>query len=279
MFKKLFLIFICVALLVGCVPQEKSSEIKTCISLAPSITETICALNKADMLIGVDVNSNYPQSITSLPKVGDFNGPDVEKIVSLNPDVIFAGRTVQDDAIEKLRKLGYLVVEAEPETIDEIYETIALIGQTLGCEADAETLSNEIKQQVEDHWFKNALYSYLPTTYYAMSYGDLGNWTCGNGSFINELIGIAGGLPAVTLDTPWLELNLEQIVVINPDVILVADDVGSAQQLLAENGYSGTNAALKKQVFEIDADLISRPGPRIVEAIEALESIFSKCRP
>ena len=92
----------------------------TLVSLAPSATEIIYALGAGDNVVGVDAYSNYPEAAQSVEVVGDFNGPDVEKVVSLEPDVIFCGNTLQQEAIAELENLGMTVVSTEAVAFEDI---------------------------------------------------------------------------------------------------------------------------------------------------------------
>lgn len=264
----------------GVITDLKGNEVKLpdkverIISLAPNITETICELEKSDLIAGVDVNSNYPEEVTSLPKVGNFNDPDVEKIVSLKPDIIFAGSVIQDNAVETLKNMGFCVVVAEPKDLGEIYLSIELIGKALNCQNKAEKLTENIKNEIESVKQEMSKLKEHPKTYFALSYGELGNWTCGKYGFINELIEIAGGENIVKEEMSYFEIPLEQIVVLDPEIILITDDVGNVQDLSAQNGYSETQAVKTNNVYELNADLISRPGPRILETINMLKNIF-----
>lgn len=247
----------------------------TIVSLAPSATEILFALGVGDRVAGVDVYSYYPEETKDIEVVGDFNGPDVEKIVALEPDIIFCGNTLQTEQISDLENLGMTVVATEAVAFEDISKSITMMGDILGKQAEAQVVIAGINAAI-DEATANAP-AEAPTVYYAMSYGDMGNWTSGPGSFINTMIEIAGGVP-VTKDAeaPWLEYPIEQLVSDDPDIILVSSDMGSVDDIAMAQGYSDLTAVKDGKVYLMQADILSRPGPRIADAIRAISEALNK---
>lgn len=248
----------------------------TVVSLAPSATEILYALGVGDRVVGVDAYSNYPEEAQSLEIVGDYNGPDTEKIVALEPDIVFCGNTLQEDAITGLENLGMTVVATEAVSFEDIPTSIQMMGEIMGKQGEAQAVVDDINAAIEEAQ-QNAP-AEAPTVYYAMSYGDMGNWTSGPGSFINTIIEIAGGVP-VTQDAEaaWLEYPLEDLVSQDPDIILVSSDMGSSADDIAQvQGYSDLTAVKDGKVYVMQADVLSRPGPRIADAIRAISEALSK---
>lgn len=254
------------------VPDAKAAIV----SLTPSSTEIVCALGAEANLVGVDAFSNYPESVQQLEVVGDFSGPDVEKIVSLEPDLVLAGTTLQQDAIDALKGLGLEVVCTEATLFEDIVPSIELVGLLLEREAEAAEVVKSIDEAIAAAE-QNAPQEEV-TVYYAMSYGDMGNWTSGPGSFINAMIETAGG--SCITDDPsfpaWVEYSLEDLVANDPDVILVDSSMGSAEDIAAANGYSGLSAVKEGRVYEITSDVFTRPGPRIADALHELSGILNE---
>jgi iron complex transport system substrate-binding protein len=247
----------------------------TIVSLAPSATEILYALGVGGRVVGVDVYSYYPEETKSVEVVGDFNGPDVEKIVALGPDIIFCGNTLQDEQIGDLENLGMTVVATEAVAFEDIQKSITMMGEILGKQAEAQSVIDNINAAIDDA--KQNAPTEAPTVYYAMSYGDMGNWTSGPGSFINSMIEIAGGVP-VTRDAeaPWLEYPIEQLVSADPDIILVSSDMGSIDDISMAQGYADLSAVKDGKVYLMQADILSRPGPRIADALKAISDALNK---
>lgn len=252
---------------------EKADKI---VSLTPAGTEIVCALGAAKQLVGIDANSDYPDIVQSIEVVGDFNGPDVEKVASLEPDVVLAGNSLQQEAIDQLKNLGITVVSVEATSFEDIPKAIELVGEILGAQDTAETVNGEIDAAVR--LAEENRPAEEKTVYYAMSFGDQGNWTSGPGSFINTMIELAGG-KCVTADAeyPWIEYPVEDLMVANPDIILVDSSMGStAEDLGNAQGYQDLDAVKNGSVYEVDANVLTRPGPRIAEALTMISEILNK---
>ncbi|BDF57881.1 ABC transporter substrate-binding protein [Christensenellaceae bacterium] len=250
---------------------EKADKI---VSLTPAGTEIVCAVGAADRLVGIDASSNYPEITKSIEVVGDFNGPDVEKVAALEPDVVLAGTGLQQDAVDKLKSLGIPVAVVEATTFDEIPQSIKLVGAIVGMEDVAQQVVDEIDAAVKD--VQENKPKEEKTVYYAMSYGDMGNWTSGPGSFINTIIELAGG-KCVTdgQAAPWIEYPVEDLVAANPDIILMDSSMGSTGDIARSQGYEDLDAVNEGRVYGVDADIFTRPGPRIADALKAVSEILN----
>jgi iron complex transport system substrate-binding protein len=244
------------------------------VSLTPSNTEILFALGLGDRVVGVDAYSNYPADATaSLPKCGDYAGPNAEMIVSLQPDLVLAGNKLQADAITQLEGLGLNVLAAEADTYAGIPDSIRLIATAAG--ADPTSLLNEMAQK--EQAILNAVAGKTPSTvYYAVSFGDWGDYTVGPGSFIYEILEKIGAVP-VSSDSPvaWPMYSLEQIVNKNPQVILLGDDETRGAEIYAQEGYKDLPAVKAGRVYLINPDISGRPAPRVLDAMEQMaEAIY-----
>ncbi|MDL2237168.1 ABC transporter substrate-binding protein [Christensenellaceae bacterium OttesenSCG-928-K19] len=245
------------------------------VSVSPSGTEIICALGAEDRLVGRDEYSNYPESVQDVEVVGDFNGPDVEKVVALEPDVVLMSDKLQQDAIDQLEDLGVPVVLVDATSLEDIPYSFELIGKLVGEEEAAQALADELAQAIADAQANQP--EEAKTVYYAMSYGDAGNWTSGPGSFIYDMIKIAGGTPVPDDESlpTWVEYPVEDLVAADPDIILTDSSMGAVDPIEDQTGYSDLTAVAEGNVHEISADVFSRPGPRIIDAIKTLSDILN----
>ena len=250
--------------------KETESSLRV-ISTVPSVTEILYALGAGDEVIGVDVSSTYPEQTASVEKVGDYNGFDVEKIISLEPDVVFVGKTIQDDQITQLQNAGLKTVDAEARSFDDISKMITLVGQTVNFESEAKALNDRIAEAVTAATDAGSALSTHPTVYYVMGIGEYGNWTSGEGSFINEIFEKAGGV-CVTAGTgnAWIEYPVEDLVAADPDMLLVSSYI-SLDDLKKAEGYKDLTAVKEGRVYMISPDIIERPGPRIADAITEIQ--------
>ncbi len=245
------------------------------VSLTPAGTETVFAMGMGDKLVGIDAFSNYPEETKNIAVVGDFNGPDIEKIISLEPDVVFAAVGLQKDSVENLKKMGIPVVVVEASKYEDIPTAINLMGTILNKSTEAGKIIEEIKKAEEVA--KSSAPKESKRVYYAMSYGDMGNWTSGQGSFINTIIEIAGGTPITKdIEFMWVEYQMEDLLKADPQIVLLASDGGELAGLKNALGYKDLDAVKEGRAYQIDADVLSRPGPRIADAIKMISDIINK---
>lgn len=243
----------------------------TIVSTAPSATEILFALGCGDNIVGVDVSSIYPEEAAAIEKVGDFNGFDVEKVIALNPSVVFAGNGLQHEDIAALEKAGLNVVAVEATYYDDIAKSITMIGDVVGKKDEAAALNQQIADVEKTVKEKTAALTQKPSVYYVMGIGEYGNWTSGKGSFINTIIEMAGGNP-ITNDaaSEWLEYPVEDLVKKDPDILLVSSRVAE-DDLKAATGYSDMTAIKEGHYYIVDAGIIELPGPRIGDALTAVQ--------
>jgi iron complex transport system substrate-binding protein len=242
------------------------------ISVVPSATEVLFELGAGEMIVGVDVSSTYPAEAADIEKVGDYNGFDVEKIVSLAPDVVFAGNKLQADLVSQLENAGLHVVPVDPTDYEDIASSITLIGAEIGREEEAAALNTRIAAVEEAVKAKAAEFAERPTIYYVMGIGEYGNWTSGEGSFINTVLEMCGAV-CVTAGSAaaWMDYPIEDLIVADPDILIVSNWVAEAD-LVAQVGYADLTAVQQKHYYFINPDIIERPGPRIGEALEAIQA-------
>jgi iron complex transport system substrate-binding protein len=250
---------------------EKQKLPTRIISLTPSDTEIVYALGLGDKLVGVDAISDYPDAVKNVAKVGDFNGPNLETVVSLKPDLVLGGNKLQKDAIGKMKELGVNVVSAEATTYEDVYKSIDLIAGLTGAQKQAEAVKADMKAKEKAVLDAVAKAAGGKTVYYAMSYGDAGNWTGGPGSFPFELIQMCGG-KNITSDFPvtWVNMSQEQLVSADPEIILLDSGMGetnSKDAFMAADAYKNLKAVKNGQVFVVTSNYCTRPGPRIVDGL------------
>lgn len=239
------------------------------VSLTPSNTEIVCALGLESKLVGVDAVSDYPEAVKSVEKVGDFNGPNLEAVVALKPDLVLAGNKLQQDVIDKMKALGLTVAAVEATTYDDIFKSIEIVGKLTGAQDKAAQLVKDMKAKEKTVLDAVAKAGSGKKVYYAMTFGDMGNWTGGPGSFPYTLIEMCGG-KNITEGMPveWVNLDQELLASGDPDIILLSSDMGSDPSVFSTaEAYKNLKAVQNNQVYVITSNLCSRPGPRIVEGL------------
>lgn len=239
------------------------------ISIAPSNTEILFALGLADRVVGVDSYSNYPPEATDKPLVGDYVDPDLETIVAAEPDLILATEAHVATVLPELETLGLPTVVVEPKNLDEVFTGIALVGQITGESETAQTLVCALQARVAAVTAAIAD-SPKPRVFFELS-PDL--YTAGPGSFVDDILSRAGGQNiAADAGELWPQLSMEALVSADPEVVLLADhEAGvTAEQVAARAGWQGVSAVETGRIVALDADLVARPGPRVVDGLEAV---------
>lgn len=246
------------------------------ISLAPSVTEVLYTLGLGSRMVAVDKNSDYPKAVGALPRVADYyGGPNYEKIVQLKPDliVVAAGITPQAGLI-KLRSLHLAVLVTNPTTIVGILHSITLVGMATGIPATATRVTAGLQARIDRVAHALRGVASRPRVYYEI---DTTLYTAGHGSFIDSLISLAGGTNiAAQIHNPYPQLSAEKIIAADPQVILLGDTKfgGSVASVDARPGWSTIAAVRTHRVYAFNDDLASRPGPRIVDGLEAMARIL-----
>ena len=249
------------------------------VSLAPSNTEIVCALGACDRLVGVTDFDDYPAEVAEIDHVVIAATVDVELVVDAEPDLVLAAgnELTPTPVIEQLDELGLPVLVLYPETLDEVYADIGLVGELLGADPEAEALVTDMRDRVD------AIVAAVdgverPATLYEVFYAEGSTYTAGEGSFLAALIELAGGEP-VTGDAQGL-IATEDLVAADPELILLgtasydpglADAEAALAAVGARPGWAELAAVRDGAVVPyLDDILTTRPGPRIVDGLEAL---------
>jgi iron complex transport system substrate-binding protein len=256
------------------------AEPERIVSLAPSNTEIACALDACDKLVGVpEYREGYPAdvlaTIDDLPVVVSFGPVDREKIVAAEPDLILAAGnelTASTD-IEALADLGYPVLALYPESLDEVSADIQLVGDALNAQPEASDVTGEIADTVAAVQAAVAGAD-RPRTFYEVSIFEGTIYTAGEHSFLASLVETAGGDP-ITGDSRTTAIALEDLVTADPEVIVLGDAAYdptiTADSVAKRSGWDEMTAVTQGRVVPLPEDiLITRPGPRVVDGLEAL---------
>ncbi len=251
------------------------------VSLAPSTTEILFALDLGTQVVGVDDFSDFPAEAKSLPKIGGSGGKyNFEQIVSLKPDLILAAEITAPEVIKKLEdlKLYVLVVTATKTTFENIFTSITLVGQATSRVDQARRVTDGMKQKLEAVKSKVATAKTKPRVYWELDATNPAKpFTVGPGSFVDDIITLAGGVNVFgTVSKPYPQVGAEQVVAANPEVIILSDAAYgiTVESVLNRSGWQVIEAVKQKQVYPIDDNLVSRPGPRIVDGLEAAAKLI-----
>jgi len=249
------------------------------ISLAPSGTEILFALGLGPRVVGGTDYDNYPPEALTLPKVGDYENPNLENIVALEPDLVLAD-SIHQKAVEELENLGIPVLAFDPVSVAGVYDTILRIGAATGTMEAAEGLVAQMKSEVAALTapLANLAEEDKPTVYYEVWYEPL--ITVGPQTYIHDMITLAGGRNiAADAQSPWPEYSLEVLIEKDPEVIirprvLMGIVMSEEQDFANRPGWENITAVREGRIYFVEDDLLSRPGPRCVQGLEELVQIL-----
>ena len=251
---------------------------KRIISLSPACTETLFALGAGDKIVGVDSYSYWPVEAQQKEKVGDAFNLNLEKIVSLKPDlIILAGsKGAPPSQLKDMDRLGIPAYVSAASTVKEVLADIERLAGVIGAQKQGKELVAKIQKdldQVAASIPKDA--SKRPKVLFLV---DADLWTVGPASFVGDIVATAGGRNVV--EDPkqeYLQISMEQVLAADPDVILLAIPEGQEKALVARPGWSELRAVREGKVYFVNGDLTSRPGPSVAEGVkEVAKHLFTE---
>lgn len=244
---------------------------KRIVSLAPSNTEVVYSLGALSRLVGVTTFDDYPAQVSSIAKMGDFTTPNLEAIASVKPDLVLVTGGVQADVLGKLEGLGAAVLVIDPKDLDGVYRAIGLVGKALGAEAKATEVVDGMKAEVAG--VKERIGSDPPVTCFVeIGWNPL--FTAGKGTLVDDLVTRAGGTNVVT-QPGYVGYSVEQLLKDQPRVYLgTKSSLGDPFTIDRRPGYKRLNAVISGRVFALDDNLVSRPGPRVVEGVAEIARLL-----
>lgn len=244
------------------IPQK----IERAVSLAPNLTENIFAIGAGSKLVGVTTFCNYPPEAEKIQKVSDTQTPNLEAIIALKPQIIFVSTASQlENFTNTLEKQNIAVFVTNPNNLDDVFKNLKTFGELFGTGEQAEKLVNELKTRVSA--VEEKIKDKPPVKVFVQIDKD-SLYTIGKDSFITDLINRAGG-ESVTKDvaTAYPKISKETALALNPDAIILSE---SENNLQPNEVFKNSNAVKNGKVFKINADIISRPSPRLVDALEII---------
>jgi iron complex transport system substrate-binding protein len=244
------------------------------VSLSPSNTEILFALGLEEKVVGVTDFCDYPPKAQLKQKIGGFFNPDIEKIIELCPDLVLAG-SAHKNIIPKLERRGLSIVALAPQSLDHVLQDIKLVGKLTGAENEASRLVSDMKTRMNKvvNKTRNLPQTTKPRVFYITWHDPL--WTVGRGALEDEMIQKAGGMNIAHSGSGHYVVDLEVVVDRSPEIIITSSGHGEALDLpykwaVMEPRLKESEARRLCRIYQIDANLVSRPGPRIVDALEDL---------
>ncbi|MCX7846100.1 MAG: cobalamin-binding protein [Dictyoglomaceae bacterium] len=251
-------------------------EPKRIISLAPSSTEILFSLNLNDKIIGVTDFCDYPKEAQNKEKIGGFSNPNVEKIVSLSPDLVVLYKSFPKEIFNQLTQLlpNTNFVVLDPKNLEDVLSNILLLGKITNKEKQAQYIYSNIirrlkaieRKLIPFRSKKNVLFLLWNDPFIS----------CSPSTFVGDLLKKLKVKNIVEKDDPeYPVLSVEYIIQKNPDIILIGEMSGiSMESLIKKPEFSNISAVKNKKIFYINDDLVFRPGPRLIDGLEALYKII-----
>lgn len=249
------------------------AEPKRIVSFVPSSTETLFALGLDGKVAAVTKYDDYPQGVQQKVEYvfEDSLHPNTEQILKLNPDLIVLGMH-DEKTIQSIRNLKIPVVIFNPQNLDSTYQTIEKFGQITNKQEQAKKLVSDMKAKEQAITQKVATIKEADRLKVFVEV-DPNLFTPGKGTFLDQLVTMAGGINIAGDVNDWAQYSSEQVISKNPQVIF---DTYSYYQkdakegILSRQGWQNIEAVKNKRVIDLDSDMVTRPGPRIVDGLESI---------
>jgi len=255
------------------------SEPESIVSIQASNTEIAYALGLGDKIVGVSDFCNYPPEALEKEKVGgqDIN---IEKVLSLQPDLALVTDyhyETHPDILKQLEEAGTkVIVVGDTSSFEEVYKNIEMIGQATGTEDKANEIVTDMKDRLDVVKEKAAEITDKKKVWVEVSPSpDI--FTTGKNTFMHEMLESINAINAAEDQDGWVKLTEEEIVKLNPDVIITTYGYyveNPSEQVLARKGWADVPAIKNEQVFDVDNDTVTRPGPRLIEGVETLAKLI-----
>jgi iron complex transport system substrate-binding protein len=246
---------------------ELDRPVRRIVSLLPSLTETVCALQACDRLVGVDRYSSWPVSVQALPKLGGMEDTPVERIVALKPDLVLAA--VSSRVVDRLESLGLRVLALEAKSLRDTRRVLETVAQAIGQPGAGEAQWQRIDQQLTTAAARVPAALRGQTVYFEVASAP---YAAGEASFIGELLsrlGLANVVPAAM--GPFPKLNPEFVVRARPDLVMAT--ARAVAEMPQRPGWAAIPAVAQQRgcaFAEGRYEVLVRPGPRLAEAADLI---------
>ncbi len=293
MFQKCLSLFLCLLLVLsmGCAGAESTEGVTVTdmkgrqVTLAAPVTrivaltaadcEILYALGAGDLLVGRGEYCDYPPQVLDVPSVQSGSETNIEQITALQPQVVLMGTMAQTtEQVEALENAGIRVLVSDAQNLEGVYEAIRLIGTLVGKNTEAENIITEMKGTFDEIREKAKNVS-GKTVYFEVSPLQWGLWTAGKGTFMDELAGICGLENAFADVDGWGSISEEQVLARDPDYIVTitmyyGEGPTPVEEIMSRPGWEVLKAVKNGTILNADSNEISRPGPRLMDAVRTL---------
>lgn len=246
------------------------------ISMAPSTTEIIYAIGCEKLLVGATMYSDYPAEAKKLPRIGSYIKLDLEKIIALNPDLCIAVKDGNPkETVMRIEKFGIPVFAVNPDGLDTVIGAVENLGDILNAEQKAKTVANDMRRRMAAvKTFTENIHD-RPTVFFQIGIAPI--VSTGSGTFLDELIELAGGKNLAKGPKAYPRFSKEQVLSMKPEIIIITS---MARNEIFEavrkdwNSWPDLPAVKNKRVHVVESDILDRPTPRLVDGLEMLTGVI-----
>jgi iron complex transport system substrate-binding protein len=259
---------------------ELAGPAQAIVTLGPSALEGLFAIGAGEQVVGREEFSIYPEAALSVTNIGSLFGElPSEAILALEPDLVIAPEIISREQVQALEDLGLKVYwQANPNDFASLFANLRDLAQISGRQAEAEALILSLEARVQQVEETLAAAADRPTVFYELDATDPDNpYTTGAGTFIDTIITMAGGQNiGSVLAGEYAQISAEEVILQDPEIILLGDaPYGvSAETVAARAGWSGLQAVAAGRIYPFDPFLVSVPGPRLVDGLEAMARLL-----
>lgn len=244
------------------------------VALTPSDCEILCALGAEETIVGRGEYCDYPASLADVPVVASGSETNVEQIIALDPQAVVMAKMAQTpEQVEALESAGIRTAVSDAQDIAGVYEAIRLLGALTGRETEAEALENDMREKFTA--VSETSGETGKTVYFEVSPLEYGLWTAGANTFMDEVAAMCGLKNAFSDLDGWSAVSEEQVLERDPDYIVTitmysGEGPTPEEEIAARENWQALKAVKNGAILRLDNDEISRPGPRLTNAAEAL---------
>lgn len=245
---------------------------ETIISLSPGITEILFDLGVGNKIIGRTIFCNFPKEALQIEAIGGITDANLERIIALRPQIVITSSMVRKDFVENIEKAGISIIcLPERSNIEGVFSTINILGKIFDKENTADSLINNMKNQLNEIKSTYNKESYKPSVYYVVGYGATGDFTAGKNTYINEIIELSGGRNIANNVSNW-SYSKEELFAQQPDYIIVRQE--DLNDFINTSPYKDLKAVKQKKVLGINSSLMDCQTCRSVEAIRIISNFI-----
>ena len=248
---------------------------KRVVALMASDAEVLYAIGAGDTLVGRGEYVDYPAQVLEVPQVQSGSQTNVEQIIALEPDAVIMSKMAQQpEQVEALEQAGIAVVVTDAQNLEGVYQSIVLLGVLTGRDVEADGLVKDMQDAFAALKEKVQANPVEASVYFEVSPLEWGLWTTGSGTFMQEMADLLGLKNAFADVEGWAQISQEQVLERDPDyIVTIAMYFGEGptpvEELTGRTSWDSLKAVQNGRVFNADADAITRPGPRLLEAAQA----------